>query len=36
MVVMGAWEHDRNGEICSRVIREKICDRKRKMEDNDC
>ena len=27
---------DRNGEICSRVIREQICDWKGKMEDNDC
>ena len=27
---------DRNGEICSRAIREQICDWKGRMEDNDC
>ena len=27
---------NRNGEICSRAIREQICDRKGRMEDNDC
>ena len=43
MVVLGAWDMnersnwtDRNDEICSRAIREQICDWKGRMEDNDC
>ena len=31
----GKWT-DRNGEICSRAIREQICDWKGRMEDNYC
>ena len=27
---------DRNGEICSKAINERICDWKGKIEDNDC
>ena len=27
---------DRNGELCSRAIREQICDWKGMMENNDC
>ena len=43
MVVSIAWAKnerskwtDKNGNICSRAIREQLCDWKRRMEDNDC